>query len=208
MEPTQRAPVPSRPLRIPPSHRQGKKAASRAKRRRERGSDCEEQRRQTRRSSASDSPGTPPGSSDGELRKPVWPRDIFRAVNYSEEGYVGAFPRRAMPPSTDIITPREKALVFILRPYEIPDNFERPVPLGPISGSSFAERVIVAFMKGCLKVKIPTTHEPNAYEFVSGERMQEKVEALVSLGYSKLESSRLLTSVSGDLEAALTLLRE
>jgi len=98
---------------------------------------------------------------------------------------------------------KTRASNFIQDNYVVPEDFERPIRFGPVSGSNFEDRLIQAYMRNMLDRK-SGSDEVVILPFKSS--VSDKIEQLVDQGFTHKESTKMLVACGWVVKDALELL--
>ena len=132
------------------------------------------------------------------IRSGLPPRAIFKHVAYNDDK--GANKLAASP----LAAARSVALGYILKRFDVPIDFERPLRFGPLAGSSYTNRVVQSYLQNRLirngKIYEASIEKSNAFNRL--------LLSLTDQGYGDEESSKMLLACGGDVAAALLLLSD
>ena len=143
-----------------------------------------------------------------KLRRPDPPVEIFKHVGYTHRGAsqrtlasgsvrptttveIAVAGTGGALPSMSLVF--EEAAGWIEAHCAIPSDFERPTRFGPLSGSTYAERIVQAFSLGLLTTK----HEVS---------YPQALEKLVDAGFAEQKAHLMLQPVEGSAPRAELLL--
>ena len=154
-------------------------------------------------------PALAPAPLSHQVRSTTPPTFIFQHVGYTEKnkarqlasGSEKTLPQEestaAVPSENNV---KSTVVKFIEKRFDIPNDFERPLNFGPVSGSNYSTRLIQSFIHDRLPLK------RGAPEL--GALDEHKLQELLDQGFQRMESSKLLRACGSIVKDALNILSE
>ena len=154
-------------------------------------------------------------TNNWKIRRADPPAAIFKHVGYTPSLSPERQYSAGSSAATHLPSPHAKAMQvsakaaktrasnFIQDNYVVPEDFERPIRFGPVSGSNFEDRLIQAYMRNMLDRK-SGLDEVVILPFKSS--VSDKIEQLVDQGFSHKESTKMLVACGWVVKDALELL--